>query len=110
MLLFYCLLHKSQHSAGTEGFLEPGNGYLVEVLGEALNAVDVQAAVVHDSDHVTPAGAERHRGDGVLVGADVKQELACLSVDEAHDAVLAQHTQGLSNTTTQPNRRNELAR
>ena len=61
-----------------------------------MDAVDVDAAVVHNGHDVASAGADGCRGDGLVVGAHVKEQLTCVDVDEAHHSVLTEHAQSLS--------------
>lgn len=60
-----------------------------------MDAVNVDPAVIHDGRHVAAVGADCHRADGSITGTQMEKQLASLNVDEAHQAVLAQHTKSL---------------
>lgn len=45
------------------------NFHLVWFLSETLNAVDIDAAIIHDGHHMAAIRADCHGGDGVIVGA-----------------------------------------
>lgn len=66
--------------------------YLVGLLSESLDTVDPQSTIIHHSNNVAALRTNGCRGDWVIVGPKVKKGLACLDVDETHDAILTQHT------------------
>lgn len=68
----------------------------MKLLGEAVDAVNVDAAIIHDGSHVPAVGADGRCADGNIRGTQMEKQLASLNVDEAHHAVLAQHTKSLS--------------
>lgn len=76
--------------------------HLVQFLGETLNAVDIDTAVIHDGHNMSAVGADRHCGDCVVMGTHVEEQLAGVNVDEAHHAVLAQYTKRLRERENNP--------
>lgn len=71
--------------------------YLVVVLGQTLNTVDVQAAIIHYRGNMASVGTDSGCGDGVIMGSDVEEQLAGLDVDETHHTILTQHPKSLKN-------------
>ena len=49
---------------------------------------------------MSAVGTDGGGADAVVNGSDVEEEFARVYVDEAHDAVLTQHTQTLQQNTT----------
>lgn len=74
---------------------ERRHGHLFRLLGEALDAVDIDVAIIHDGSHVAAVGADCHCADGTVTGTQMEKQPATFDVDEAHHAVLTQHTESL---------------
>lgn len=60
-----------------------------------MDAVDINAAIIHDGCHVPAVRADRHRVDGIMVGTHMEKQLASLNVDKVQHAFLAQYTKSL---------------
>lgn len=60
-----------------------------------MDAVNINAAIIHDGSHVPAVGADCHRVDGIMVGTHMEKQLASLNVDKVHHTVLAQDTKNL---------------
>lgn len=60
-----------------------------------MDAVNIDAAIIHDGSHVPAVGADCHCADGIITGTQVEKQLASLNIDKAHHAVLAQYTKSL---------------
>lgn len=69
--------------------------HLLEPLGNAVDAVNINAAIIHDGCHVPAVRADCHRVDGITVGTHMEKQLASLNVDKVHHTVLAQYTKSL---------------
>lgn len=82
---------------GTCGiFAATFEGHLVPFPGEkTASAVDVDAAVIHDSYHVAALRAHCRCGDAVVMGTKTEEQPVRVDVYEAHQAVLTQHAEDL---------------
>lgn len=55
----------------------------------------MQIAILHHTNDVSTVGADSNMVEAVLHSAHVKQQAAAVDVNEAHDAILWQHSQNL---------------
>jgi hypothetical protein len=72
----------------------------IQVLTQRLQTEDSDVTVLHDADDVSAIGADSHVAESAVHGAEVKQQLAAVDVDETHDAILGQHTKDLHKQNT----------
>lgn len=69
--------------------------HLVYFLGETLDTVDIDAAIIHDCHDMSTIRTDSHCSDGIVMGTNMEKQLAGMNVDEPHYAVLAQYTKRL---------------
>ena len=70
---------------------------IVDVWRQSSDVTDAKVARRHDSNDVSSVGSRTDGGaaDSIVEGADVEEEFAGVDVDEAHDAVLTEHSMTL---------------